>query len=153
MSVKKVFQDVVDFLQSNADAVVSDLMPTIVDMCSNKRGGDANVLRNSAGEVVAIFCSYHKKWEMLDEVEFGLKTSSVTGYNNMCKEGLSNWTKQQNAAKKASLSILEEVEAGTLAVEDIAKRREEIEAERSVTVAREDGKGYDTLEELRADVA
>ena len=39
MSIKKVFQSVIAFLEANKDARVSKVLPEIMEMCSAKQGG------------------------------------------------------------------------------------------------------------------
>lgn len=88
-------------------------------------------IKDANGATVAIFDYYFKRWMPLvgeEAVEFGSKASSATGLNNMCKLGVSLWTKQQRRKKQESADLLAKVEAGELEVEDIASEREAIEA-------------------------
>ena len=145
MAIKKAFVDLVAFLEENEGSKVKTIMPGVIELCSAKsgggKGGASTFIKNEAGEVTHIFCYYHKKWEAVAEVEFGTKTTSPTGLNNMCKEGTSQWTKQQRAAKKASEALLDQVAAGEVDANDISGLREDIETTRSAVVAREDGHG------------
>ncbi len=153
-TIKKAFLEIVTILQANEDAAVSDVLPTIIELASAKTGsggGKASTFhKNEDGEVVGIFCYYHKLWMDPRVEEFGTKTSSPTGLNNMCKDGVSKWTKQQREAKNAEANLLNRVAAGEVAVEDIAAEQEAIAEAAKEIVPLENGYGFETLEELLA---
>ena len=94
------------------------------------------------------------KWLHLGapDVEFGEKKSSASGLNSMCKHGMSNWTKQNNAAKKEKEQLLvrvanEEVDAAAVPAELKA-----IDDRKDAIVPLEgEYQGFDTLEECLAD--
>lgn len=144
MKIKKAYEEVVAFLEANENSKVKTILDEVKALCSAKTSGGtggSNFKKNDAGEVTHIFCYYHKMWEPVDQVEFGAKSTSATGLNNMCKEGTSQWSKQNRAAKKANEDLLTRVGKGEVAPEDIAAEQEKIEAERAVVVPREDGIG------------
>lgn len=155
MTVKKAYGDIVDLMNANLDSKVSDILPEVLAIATAKTGsggGKATVFhRNEAGEVVAIKCYYHKLWMDPRQVEFGKKATSPTGLNNMCKDGVSKWTKQQREAKTAEGDLLTRVSAGELAIEDIPAEQERIKNESARIDAREDGYGFETMEECVAD--
>lgn len=152
MAIKKAFQPLIEFLEQNKQKNVNTILEDVKDMCSAKSGGGAvnTVLRNDDKEVVAVFCYYHKQWELVDEVEYGKKASSATGLNNMCKEGTSAWTKQQSVAKKANGELLKSVAALETPAEDILDEQAKIEEARKSVAAREDGHGFETADEVAA---
>lgn len=154
-TIKKAYVEVVNFLQENENKKVRDIMADVISMTAAKSGaggGKASVFhRNDEGEVVAIRCYYHKLWMDPRVVEFGNKATSPTGLNNMCKDGVSKWTKQRREAKQAEAELLQRVAAGELAVEDIAAEQARIAEEAAVIIPREDGYGFETLEECLAD--
>lgn len=154
-TIKKAYQSIVELLQANEDARVGDILPEVVELAAAKTGaggGKATAFhRNEEGEVVAIKCYYHKLWMDPRVVEFGKKATSPTGMNNMCKDGVSKWTKQQREAKSAEAELLNRVAAGDLAVEDIAGEQERIAEEAQRIEPREDDYGFETLEECLAD--
>ena len=109
----------------------------------NNASGRANTfIKNDEGEVIAIYCYYHKKWELLTKVEYGSKKGTATGYNTMCKEGVSKWTKQQRVKKAQEAELLTKLSSGDLKVEDIASEQERILEESKIIQPREDGHGY-----------
>lgn len=146
MTIKKAYVEIVEFLEANENSKVKTILDAVKDMCSAKSGGGgggSSFRKDDDGNVTAIFCYYHKKWEDPNVVEFGKKATSPTGMNNMCKEGTSQWTKQHRAAKKAKEDLLNQVATGEVAPEDIAKHQEAIDAAMNEIVPREDGHGTD----------
>ena len=143
-NVKKAYVEIVALLETNTNKKVSTILPQILELCQSKGSGITNtVLKNSNDEVYAVFCYYHKKWELIDECEYGAKKSTASGLNTMCKEGVSNWTKQQRIAKQAKSALLDSITNGELLVEDLAEAQDAIEEARTVIVPRLDGFGTD----------
>ncbi len=145
MAIKKVFADLVNFLEANENSKVKTVMPQILDICSAKGGGGgvSNFIKDADGNVTHVYCYYHKKWEAVAECEYGAKANSPTGLNSMCKEGTSAWTKQQREAKNANQDLLTAVAKGEVAPGDIAAKQADIEANRAKIIPRADGKGSD----------
>lgn len=154
MAIKKAFEGIVDILENNLDKKVKNVLPEITALCEAKKGGSGaagTFLKNDGGTVVAILCYYYKRWMVVNEVEFGPKANSSTGYNSMCKEGVRHWTKQNNAAKKAAGDLLTQVKAGTLAVENIAAEEKTIAENRAKIEATD--LGFETKEQVIAHLA
>ena len=128
MTIKKSFVEVVSFLEANKNKKVSSILEEIYKMTeqSNK---SKTFLLDSNGEVFAIYCYYHKQWELLTEVEFGKKASSTTGFNTMCKIGVSHWTKQNNAVKKIGETVLNMLENNEIQADEISSTKEKLTAE------------------------
>lgn len=152
-NVKKAFQPIVELLEANRDRKVSSVIDDVIALAASKaRGGqDAkNHIKDVEGNVVAICCYYFKRWMPLVgelAVEFGTKAGSATGLNSMCKEGVSNWSKQQRDAKKATEELLPKVASGEITAEDIPAYQADIEAIRSAIVDTE--LGFETQEKVR----
>ena len=144
MNIKKAFQPIIDLLEANKGAKVSDIFEEAVTLTSAKVGGGgrASSTVHRVGEVVThIFCYYHKRWEAVETAEYGKKASSPTGFSNMCKEGTSAWTKQQRDAKNAKDALLTGVQDGTIKPGELKAKMEAIETARSLVVARADKHG------------
>ena len=141
MTIKKAYVELIQFLELNSTKKVSTILEEAKAMCEAKNNGET-VLRDEDGEVVAIFCYYHKKWEPISDCEYGAKKSTSSGYNTMCKEGVSNWTKQQRKSKLNKESLLEQLSEGTLDVNDLKQHQDEIEIERTKVLPREDTIGF-----------
>ena len=131
MAIKKDFQALVDFLETNQNKKVASILEQIREMCSQQN--TVTFKKDAEGNVTEVFCYYHKRWELVSEHEYGKKASNkATGLNTMCKAGYNQWTKQQSAAKKAKEQLLARVAAGEEL--DIATELELIEAQRQLIV-------------------
>lgn len=146
MTIKKSFREVVSFLEANQNKKVSSILEEIYSMTSQK-AMSRTFLTNDKNEVIAIFCYYHKQWELLDEVEYGKKASSTTGYNTMCKIGVSKWTKQNNAIKQVNSKVLEMLELGEITSDEISETKERLIAEAKQLDTEDMPIGYSSAEE------
>lgn len=155
-NIKKAYVEIVALLEANSNKKVSSVMPQILELVTkSKNSGGSETgktfARDDEGNVVAIFCYYHKQWELVANVPYGKKASTASGLNTMCKEGVSAWTKQNREASKAKEELLAKVSIGEVKPEDIAEAQAEIDEQRKVIVA--NGQGFDTLEEALASIA
>jgi hypothetical protein len=153
MTIKKQYTELHTFLTENSNKKVSTILPELIELMSRKNNssGQANTFHKDAdGNVIAIYCYYHKKWELVADVEYGAKAGTATGLNTMCKEGVSNWTKQQRAKKQAEASLLSLLSAGEMDVSEIGAKQAEIAEDAKVIIPRTDGHGTDELDELLA---
>ena len=155
-AIKKAYIGIVEFLQANTEQTVGDVLARVIAMASAKSGGGGGkastfVRDEESGEVLAIRCYYHSLWMSPAVVEFGKKASSATGLNSMCKDGVSKWTAQERAAKKAKDELLAKVAAGDIDAGDLQAELDAIEKARQAVVPREDGYGFETAEEAIAD--
>lgn len=144
MNVKKVYQPLVELLQENQNKKVATLLPEILELVQSKRVQKSYKM-DDEGNVTHIFCYYHKLWEPVSDVEFGSKKNTATGLNTMCKEGLSNWTKQQRNYRKGKEFILDLVADGTIAPQEVESELTKLEEARQAVHPREDGIGYDSI--------
>ena len=153
MTIKKAYVSIIELLEANTDALVGDILTQVRDLAAAKTGGGTGSVfaRNEEGEVIAIRCYYHKLWFDPRVVDFGKKVTSPTGLNTLSKDGMSKWTKQQREAKQAESVLLSKVFEGELLPADIPAEQEAIKEATRVIVPREDGYGFETLEECIAD--
>lgn len=131
-NVKKAFQPIVDFLEANKDVKVSKILEQVIELTAAKsaRSEGSTFLKAADGTPVAIFDYYFKRWMPLvgdKAVEFGAKAKTTTGFNTMCKEGVSHWTKQQRDAKNAGAELLKNVASGAVKPQDILTEQAKIE--------------------------
>lgn len=156
-NIKKAFVEIVELLQANTNELVADVLPQIIAMASAKTGGGGGKAttfhKNEDGVVVAIQCYYHGLWMSPEVVDFGKKASSATGFNSMCKDGVSKWTKQERIAKAAKEQLLQDVAAGEVDAADLPTVMAEIEEARVAREPRKDAYGFATLEECLEDNA
>lgn len=149
--VKKQFEELYALLQANENKKVSTIMPQLIELMSKKSagGGVGTTFYKEDEEVVAVYCYYHKKWELVSVAEYGKKASNqATGLNTMCKEGVNQWTKNQRDKKLKEAELLTKVATGLLLPEDIASEQAKIAEECSIIIPRQDGHGCDSLSEL-----
>lgn len=124
MTIKKQYKDIVTFLQENKDKKITKaLLEQVYTMCESKTKG--RTFAKDGDQVVAIYCYYHKQWEMLDQCEYGSKASSSTGYNTMCKKGVRGWTRTQKLLKDLDSKILSKIMAEELEASDAKSYKED----------------------------
>jgi hypothetical protein len=146
MTIKKSFAEIVSFLEANKNKKVSTILDDIYEMTAQK-SQSKTFLTNDNGEVIAIFCYYHKQWELVSEVAYGKKASSTTGLNTMCKIGVSKWTKQNNTVKKVGEIVLEMLESGKISADEISLTKEKLITEAKEIDMTDAPVGYATPED------
>jgi len=149
MNIKSEYQAIISFLQANQSKKVATILGDVIEMASKKKI-DQSFYKDASGQTVAMKCYYFKVWFKLDEVEWSPKANTASGYNQLCKAGLSAWTKQQRVAEQARTNLLSEVTKGDLLPQDIPAREVEIEAARkSINMTLVPTENYfQTLEDL-----
>ena len=152
-TIKKAYKEIVDLLENNRDTKVKHIIDQVIALASAKssRSEGSSYIKDAEGTPVAIFDYYFKRHMPLvgdKAVEFGAKAKTATGFNTMCKEGVSHWTKQQKEAKNANTALLSKVASGEIAPDAIVAHQEEIETARK-TIA-ETELGFETIDELNA---
>ncbi len=156
MAIKKAFAPFMDIIESNLNATVADVADQLRELAGTKARGNtagsvSTFIRSTSGDAVAILDYHFKRWMPLigsKAVEFGTKAGSASGYNQMSKAGVSDWTKRQRDAKNANANLLALVAAGEVAPHDIEARQAEIEAARTATPHSD--LGFATKEEVVA---
>ena len=146
INTKKAFIPLVYFLEKNSTKKVSTILAEIYKMTEAKTQQKTS-FSDESGTVIAVFCYYHKQWELVNDVPFGQKASSTTGLNSMCKVGTSRWTKQNARVKKVGNEILALLEAGKLEANQISDKKEELEAKAREIDTEDMPTGFKTLEE------
>jgi hypothetical protein len=161
-TIKKAFAPIISVLsaamQADPDATIASVFDEVEGLAAAKTGaggGKASTFhRNDDGVVVAVKCYYLDKWLHLGApgVEFGEKKSSASGLNSMCKHGMSNWTKQNNAAKKEKEELLTRVSEKEVDASEVPNELKAIAERKDAIVPLEgDYQGFETLEECLAD--
>lgn len=151
MAVKKQFEEIYALLEANKNKQVKTIMADLLILMQSKSSGSdlsRTFIKDDEGNVTYVYCYYHKKWESVKVAEYGVKANTATGLNTMCKEGVSSWTKQQRAFKKAQAELLQQVAAQELSPEDLPALMEQLEAERKTIEVRNDEHGFDTAEDI-----
>ena len=158
MTIKKAYVQIVDFLEANGDKKVKTIISDVIAMASARTGGGGGKAtafhKDENGVVVAVKCFYHKLWMSPQVVDFGAKASSATGLNSMCKDGVSKWTKRDRAYKAGKEALLEDLmnpESG-VSQDNLADAMAALDTAKTTIIAREDGYGFESLEDCLADL-
>jgi len=149
MTIKKSYADIVEFLQANENKKVSSIMAEVLLMAESKKQSTTSLF-DDEGKVYAIFCYYHKQWEIVEDVPYGSKANTATKLNTMCKVGNAKWTKKQRDAKNALASLIDDVANGTIQPADINDSKADIEHIRLTMDTDDMPIGYANEEELMA---
>jgi len=134
-TIKKSFEEIYNLLVSNKDKKVSSIMNELLNLMETKQRDSNHRFVNGKLE---IFCYYHKEWELLEQVEYGSKANSTTGYNTMCKVGVNCWTKQQRDFKTNKSELLDLLANGKLEVNDLKAKLDLLELEKDKIVSLKD---------------
>lgn len=127
------FKETVLFiLNENSNKKVSSIIELIEQLNEGKSTRQKTYLMTKDNKPFAIFCYYHKQWELISETEYGLKSSSKTGLNTMCKLGTNKWTKQQKDAKKQEAELLTQLIEQKITIEEAETMKQDIETNRQV---------------------
>lgn len=152
MSIKKSYIEVIEFLQANENKKVSSIMEQVLLMAESKKQSTTSLF-NDADEVVAIFCYYHKQWEIVKDVAYGSKKNTNTKLNTMCKVGVSKWTKAQRDFKVGEANLLESVANGDIQPSDIKHHKEDLEVMRHTIDETDKPEGFADEETVRSYLA
>ncbi len=129
---------------------VRSLHNDAVDLTANKNSngsGSKTTAHYEDGKLVAVFCYYHKRWELVDHIEYGNKSGTKTGLNTMCKEGVSAWTKANRAHNKLKDELLQKLFKGELTSEEV---QEQLGADPTIEPHSDEEHSFATLDDLHA---
>lgn len=146
--VKKQFEELHTLLVENKNKKVSTILPQLIELMQKKNNasGQANTfIKDADGVVTHIYCYYHKMWESVTECAYGSKKGTATELNTMCKEGVSNWTKQQRVKKQAEAGLLTKIVSGELMPDELPAEQVRLLEESKIIVPRLDGHGTDEI--------
>lgn len=118
--IKKGLIELVKLVEARKGKIIDDkFIEDFRYYCVSKKKSSVILLDND--NIVGKFCWYHKKWELFKDNEFGIKSGDPSGFNSMCKSGVSSWTRSQLAIKKLDAEALKKVKSGKLKINDIEK--------------------------------
>lgn len=126
-TIKKGYTELFAVLNENQDMTVSDIMDKLLPIMEKEMVEKTHRYVDGRLEV---FCYYHKQWEFVDQVPYGSKKNTKTGYNTMCKVGTNNWTTQYRKYKESAGKILDMVKAKEITFEEIPEVQAKYKAER-----------------------
>ena len=148
-NIKKAFAEIHSFLVENQSKKVSTLLDQLTEMMSSKVTNSICHLKDTDGDICAVFCYYHKRWEPVASHIYGTKSNTASGLNSMCKVGVNSWSKQQREFKNGETNLLTLIGAGELSVSDLPTKRLELEANKNAIVYPE---GYELAFETKEEV-
>ncbi len=152
MAVKKIYLEIVKLMENNLDKKVEDILPALMELASKSRADETAFYHPETGKLLAIYCYYHKRWEQVSVHEYGVKRSTKTGLNTMCKEGNRMWNKQYKDSRYREAELLVGLYDGTLKVTDIGQIRHDIETAKFTIKPSEIGVSFSELSELKKEI-
>jgi len=135
MSIKKQYQTIHAMLTDITGTKLTKAKFAELEKLMTSKTMAKTFKKDEDGNVTHVYCYYHKEWEDVSEVPYGAKASTAHGYNTMCKQGVSNWTRQQRLMKQAKADLLEDIANGKIEATDLAGHIAKIEEEAKTIVA------------------
>ena len=129
---------------------VRSLYNDAVDLTANKNSngsGSKTTAYYRDGKLTAVFCYYHKMWELTDHIEYGNKSGTKTGLNTMCKEGVSAWTKANRSHNKLKDELLQKLFKGEISSEEV---QDQLGQEPIIEPHGDEEHSFATLQDLEA---
>lgn len=151
-NVNEVLPSLVEFLEANSRKKVATILEEFklleVNLPKSTNPNRQTTSFYVDDVLIAVYCYYHKQWELVADVEYGKKASSSTGLNTMCKVGVKKWTAQQKAIKLVNEKILEMLTNNELALKDLAVTKDAMVEECRVVDVEDMPVGFETTSEL-----
>lgn len=132
MNIKKQFESIHSLLVENQGKKLGKELMSKLEALMVSKTMTKTFKLDDEGNVEFIFCYYHKEWENVNDIPYGNKKSTSHGLNTMCKQGVSNWTKQQRVLKVAKDELLELVAGGTFETNDLPATIKELEKQAKI---------------------
>ncbi len=154
ITIKKDQQALFDHLQSLLNkkltaAVIDDIANKfLATKNSNGSGSRTTAYYGADRNLVAVYCYYHKQWELVKHIEYGQKAGTKTGLNTMCKEGVSAWTKQNRQKSKAKDELLAQYTAGSIDSDAFKEALTALDAPFTIEPHSDEEHSFATLEAL-----
>lgn len=135
MTIKKDYKDIMSlFAQSitlgseqERQALYNQALELVSSKKSNGSGSASTAYFDPVTrELIAVYCYYHKQWELVSHIEYGKKSGTKTGLNTMCKEGTSAWTKQYRKAQKLKDELAQKLLRDEITKDEYAEQYEAI---------------------------
>lgn len=161
MTIKKDYKDIMSlFAQSIAlgkeqerQALYNQALELVSSKKSNGSGSASTAYFDPVTrELVAVYCYYHKQWELVSHVEYGKKSGTKTGLNTMCKEGTSAWTKQYRKSQKLKDELAQKLLRDEITKDEYAEQYEAINNP-AIEPHSDEEHSFATLDDLLAHLA
>lgn len=154
MTIKKDLQPLYEHLQSLSNKKLTDkLIQSIAEQYlatknSNGSGSRTTAYYDANRDLVAVYCYYHKQWELVSHIEYGKKAGTKTGLNTMCKEGVSAWTKANRSKVKAKDDLLAQYTDGHIDSEAFKLALQALDEPSVIEPHSNEEHSFKTIEEL-----
>lgn len=134
-TIKKDYKDIMSlFAQSitlgseqERQALYNQALELVSSKKSNGSGSASTAYFDPVTrELIAVYCYYHKQWELVSHIEYGKKSGTKTGLNTMCKEGTSAWTKQYRKSQKLKDELAQKLLRDEITKDEYAEQYEAI---------------------------
>lgn len=156
VTIKKDLQDLHAHLESLKDKKLTQkVLDNITALFlatknSNGSGSRTTAYYDDNRNLIAVYCYYHKKWELVEHIEFGKKAGTKTGLNTMCKEGVSMWTKANRDKTKNKDALLSKFASSELTAEEFKEAINTLEIPLAAEPHGDEEHSFDTIEALEA---
>jgi len=152
MQIKKQFTELITLLESNQEKMIKTILPQVLALCESKVA-TLNCLFDKNKRAFAIYCYFHKQWEIVLEVDYSAVSKSPSGKSRLCKLGQKAFTAQQNAFKLVPSKVLELVESGKIKTSEIKETTSKLLQDTKTLIEethQHDTNLYNTLEQVEA---
>ncbi len=154
MTKKKLHETVLELCSEyKANKALTDALS---ELTKPKVGGSSNVedytCLDADGNVTAIFCAYHKRWEPVTTIVetedgdteislFKASEKSKNGFERSCIEGDKQWKEQAKVYKASKDAIMTDLLDANIDAENAKAAIASLEAARAIHTPRVDGIG------------
>ena len=134
-TIKKDFQAIMALFQQSVALVDeharNDLYNQALSLVSSKKSNGSGSSTTAyfdpvTRDLIAVYCYYHKTWELVANIEYGKKSGTKTGLNTMCKEGTSAWTKAYRKSQKDKDALAQKLLRDEVTKDEYAEQYEAI---------------------------
>lgn len=159
---QKVINSVVELLKNeNVDESIIEKVNALATTAMRSSTADISAY-DADGNLVAIYCSYHKMWEPVtavfttedengneieEEVDLFGKAKTSNGYTRICKEGSKTMNTKARELRKAKDDITSNWLKGEIDEDEAKQALLELDEQDTSHEPRADGLGYATKEE------
>lgn len=153
ITIKKDMQDLYNHLQTLENKkltpkVLEEIAATYLATKNSNGSGSRTTAYYVNRDLVAVFCYYHKRWELVNSIEYGNKAGTKTGLNTMCKEGVSAWTKSNRQKTKAKDDLLASYTKGDIDSDAFKTALQALDEPAVIEPHSDEEHSFGTIEEL-----
>ena len=155
--IKKIHQEIIDFLNTNKDQVVEDILQEVINLASKKTksAGTKNnntiiYYLNEDNEkiVLAKKCYGYDKYLLIEH--FNFKNKELNTYNQMSKEANTRWTRANKDLKTKKEDLHNDFIANTITKDEYINQFQELQNTTAKSLMSQDTEleTFDTYEDI-----